>query len=421
MTRLPEALLVVDPHREHIAVTEARKLGIKVVALLDTDCDPDVVDLPIPGNDDSMRSIELVIKRLADAIIEGKAAAPAEPPPAPRRPSRRAGPRRPPAAIAAAAAAAAAPAGAARRAAWPAGPAAAVRPAPRPPTTAVRRVGPDAAASRRGRHRRRARRRPRRRRPPIAPAADAGRIPAPAGEADVRRRRPSEPRPTGDRRPTGLAATRSEPRRGSRGPTAHPSHPDRRDPMHAGSPRSDRARARRRNADGRDHGSGCQRVPQGDRAGPDGVQGAPEGGRRRLEEGHDAGQGQARQERREPRRPGHQRRPGRGLHPPRRQAGAMVEVNCETDFVARNDEFRQLCQGPGPPRRRPPTRSASAARRCRPSRSPSRSGSSWPQAADKPENDPREDRRGQAQRLVRRERVLLDQPFVKDDAKTIRE
>ena len=76
MTRLPEALLVIDPHREHIAVTEARKLGIKVVALLDTDCDPDEVDLPIPGNDDSMRSIELVIKRLADAIVEGKASAP---------------------------------------------------------------------------------------------------------------------------------------------------------------------------------------------------------------------------------------------------------------------------------------------------------------------------------------------------------
>ena len=78
MNRLPEALLVVDPRREHIAVAEARKLGIKVVALLDTDCDPDMIDLPIPGNDDSMRSIELVITRLTDAIIEGKAAAPAE-------------------------------------------------------------------------------------------------------------------------------------------------------------------------------------------------------------------------------------------------------------------------------------------------------------------------------------------------------
>ena len=81
MNRLPEALLIVDPRREHIAVAEARKLGIKVVALLDTDCDPDLIDLPIPGNDDSMRSIELVIKRLCDAIIDGKASAPAEPPP----------------------------------------------------------------------------------------------------------------------------------------------------------------------------------------------------------------------------------------------------------------------------------------------------------------------------------------------------
>jgi small subunit ribosomal protein S2 len=81
MTRLPEALLIIDPHREHNAVKEAKKLGIKVVALLDTDCDPDEIDLPIPGNDDSMRSIELVVKRLVDSIIEGKATAPAEPPP----------------------------------------------------------------------------------------------------------------------------------------------------------------------------------------------------------------------------------------------------------------------------------------------------------------------------------------------------
>jgi small subunit ribosomal protein S2 len=81
MSRLPEALMVVDPHREDIAVAEARKLGIKVVALLDTDCDPDLVDLPIPGNDDSMRSIELVLRRLADAIVDGRTAAPAEPPP----------------------------------------------------------------------------------------------------------------------------------------------------------------------------------------------------------------------------------------------------------------------------------------------------------------------------------------------------
>jgi small subunit ribosomal protein S2 len=81
MNRLPEALLVIDPRREHIAVAEARKLGIKVVALLDTDCDPDLIDLPIPGNDDSMRSIELVVSQLTDAIRDGKAAAPTEAPP----------------------------------------------------------------------------------------------------------------------------------------------------------------------------------------------------------------------------------------------------------------------------------------------------------------------------------------------------
>jgi small subunit ribosomal protein S2 len=81
MNRLPEALLVIDPRREHIAVAEARKLGIKVVALLDTDCDPDTIDLPIPSNDDSMRSIELLLNRLTEAILEGKAAAPPEPAP----------------------------------------------------------------------------------------------------------------------------------------------------------------------------------------------------------------------------------------------------------------------------------------------------------------------------------------------------
>ena len=94
MNRLPEALLVIDPRREHIAVAEARKLGIKVVALLDTDCDPDMIDLPIPGNDDSMRSIELVVSHLTDAILDGKAAAPSEPPASrPNRPSRRGGDR----------------------------------------------------------------------------------------------------------------------------------------------------------------------------------------------------------------------------------------------------------------------------------------------------------------------------------------
>ncbi len=73
MNRLPECLVVIDPRKEKNAVREARKLGITTVALIDTDCDPDEVDLPIPGNDDSIRSIELIVRLLADAVLEGKA------------------------------------------------------------------------------------------------------------------------------------------------------------------------------------------------------------------------------------------------------------------------------------------------------------------------------------------------------------
>src|SRR5262249_9719008 len=76
MNRLPDAMVVIDPKREHIAVKEAQRMGVATVALIDTDSDPDTVDLPIPGNDDSIRSIELVLARLADAVLEGKAALP---------------------------------------------------------------------------------------------------------------------------------------------------------------------------------------------------------------------------------------------------------------------------------------------------------------------------------------------------------
>ena len=75
MNRLPECLVVIDPRKEKNAIREARKLGIATIALIDTDCDPDMVDLPIPGNDDSIRSIELVIRLLADAVLAGKASA----------------------------------------------------------------------------------------------------------------------------------------------------------------------------------------------------------------------------------------------------------------------------------------------------------------------------------------------------------
>ncbi len=75
MNRLPECLVIVDPRKEKNAIGEARKLGITTVALIDTDCDPDQVDLPIPGNDDSIRSIELIMALLADAVLAGKASA----------------------------------------------------------------------------------------------------------------------------------------------------------------------------------------------------------------------------------------------------------------------------------------------------------------------------------------------------------
>jgi small subunit ribosomal protein S2 len=72
LVRPPECMVVIDPKKEKNAVREARKLGVTVVSLIDTDCDPDLVDLPIPGNDDSIRSIELVVQQLADAVLEGK-------------------------------------------------------------------------------------------------------------------------------------------------------------------------------------------------------------------------------------------------------------------------------------------------------------------------------------------------------------
>jgi len=78
MNRLPECLVVIDPKKEKNAIREARKLGITTLALIDTDCDPDLVDLPIPGNDDGIRSIEVIIRQLADAVAQAKATVAAE-------------------------------------------------------------------------------------------------------------------------------------------------------------------------------------------------------------------------------------------------------------------------------------------------------------------------------------------------------
>ena len=72
MKRLPGAMFVVDPRKEHIAVLEARSLGIPVVAIVDTNCDPDEVDYAIPGNDDAIRAVKLIASKMADAVLEGR-------------------------------------------------------------------------------------------------------------------------------------------------------------------------------------------------------------------------------------------------------------------------------------------------------------------------------------------------------------
>jgi len=71
MTKVPSAVWIVDTNKEHIAVAEAKKLGIPVVAILDSNCDPDVVDFPIPGNDDAIRAVALLTRVIADAVADG--------------------------------------------------------------------------------------------------------------------------------------------------------------------------------------------------------------------------------------------------------------------------------------------------------------------------------------------------------------
>jgi small subunit ribosomal protein S2 len=72
MDRLPGALFIVDPHKEDLAVKEAFKVGVPIVAMVDTNCDPDQIDYIIPCNDDAIRSIRLVTSKIADAAIEGQ-------------------------------------------------------------------------------------------------------------------------------------------------------------------------------------------------------------------------------------------------------------------------------------------------------------------------------------------------------------
>src|SRR5919197_6534486 len=70
--RLPDAIFVVDPHRENIAVAEAQRTEIPIVAMVDTNCNPELIDYPIPANDDAIRAIRLIAGKLADAMIEGR-------------------------------------------------------------------------------------------------------------------------------------------------------------------------------------------------------------------------------------------------------------------------------------------------------------------------------------------------------------
>ena len=73
MTSLPNALFIVDPTKEGIALAEAKRKGIPVVAIVDTNCNPDIIDYPIPANDDAIRAIKLICSKIADAVLEGKA------------------------------------------------------------------------------------------------------------------------------------------------------------------------------------------------------------------------------------------------------------------------------------------------------------------------------------------------------------
>ena len=85
MNKLPKAMFIVDPHKERIAVSEARKLNIPIIAIVDTNCDPDEIDHVIPGNDDAIRAVRLISGAMADAVLEGRqgvSEAPAEAAPA---------------------------------------------------------------------------------------------------------------------------------------------------------------------------------------------------------------------------------------------------------------------------------------------------------------------------------------------------
>ena len=167
MARVPSAVWIVDTKKEHIAVDEARKLGIPVVAILDTNCDPDEVDYKIPGNDDAIRSVTLLTRVIADAVAEGLMARPA---PAGRRRDAGRGCRRP-------------------TSRWPSG-SASCSPAP----TRRRRGRRGRGRAGRGAAAEAPRPRPRRLRPRLRPRPHRLRLGAEAGSPRRPRLRPSRPR-----------------------------------------------------------------------------------------------------------------------------------------------------------------------------------------------------------------------------------
>ena len=73
MTNLPNALFIVDPTKENIALAEAKRMGIPVVAIVDSNCNPDVIDYVIPANDDAIRAVKLICNKVAESVLEGKA------------------------------------------------------------------------------------------------------------------------------------------------------------------------------------------------------------------------------------------------------------------------------------------------------------------------------------------------------------
>ena len=289
MTKVPSAVWIVDTKKEHIAVGEARKLGIPVVAILDTNCDPDEVDYKIPGNDDAIRSAALLTRVVADAVAEGLVARAAD--------AANAGRDEKPEATGAVAPTSRCPSGSGaaqdrRR-----------RPLLRPPT-------------------------PLRPRPPPLPAeAPAAEAPAPAAAARPRppRRRRRSDRGPGRRAPPPAHAGRPAPTPRSRRPTTTRDRHSR---------RTDRERhgelLRRR----------CEEAPRRHRRRDDGVQEGPGRGRRRLRRAPSRSCG-SRARRRAAKR-GDRRSATNGLVAA--AEGAMIELASETDFVAKSEQFQTAGQ-----------------------------------------------------------------------------